>query len=321
MDKTYVFYHDDADGHCAGAIYKFHHEQTPEAERTTELIMSTIQYGYDSAKTFPVEEQSVHYVFLDFCPKREDVQMLHDRGHTIVIIDHHKSSEWVKELDTTGKKDPVYIRVYHTLFQSGCELTWDTLMDGKKLPPAVWMTGRWDMWDHKADERIVPFVTGMRLILTDPATEDGYEFWKACFDTLDCLPADAPEEEKAKRMHWDVVMQLINMGQVAQMYRSAIAEDRIDNLHDMVIGGKKFLMLNADLKDSYDFPVYKVTDDYFGYGWYKWSGNLWKFSLRSTGENDLTSIEGVGGHKNAAGFAMFGFQDPSIYLKAAHESN
>lgn len=318
MPSTYVFYHEDADGHCAAAVFKYSCEQSGQNE---ELDLRAINHGYDADKMFGDLETGARLVFLDFCPPEEDLKALHDKGFPIVVVDHHKSSEWAKDYDTTGTNTKPYIRVYHSIYQSGCEITWGTFMGEAKMPPAVWMTGRYDVWDHQADERIVPFITGMKLIITDPVTEDGYEFWKACFETIDTLPADAPDEERAKRMKWDVVLQLINMGNVAHMYRLGLAEERERNVHDMVIEGKKFLMVNSKLSDSYDFPMQKLDDSYFGFGWYYWDGKEWHFSMRSEGDNDLTTVAGIRGHKNAAGFTMYGFQDPSIYLKAANESN
>lgn len=319
MSKTRVFYHDDADGHCAAAVYKYAMDSN---ETPIELDLHAINYGYTYADISEDMEDVSCVVFVDFCPEEKDLQALIETGKDIKVFDHHASHVWAKEYDNTGVKGRKQkITVYFSSIESGCELVWNTLLGDTKMPPAVWMTGRYDMWDHTADERIVPFMTGMKLIITDPSTEDGYEFWKACFETIDTLPANAPAEERAKRMKWDVVLQLINMGNVAHMYRIGLAEERERTVHDMVIEGKKFLMVNSNLSDSYDFPVQKLDESYFGFGWYYWNGKEWHFSMRSEGDKDLTAIAGIQGHKNAAGFAMHGFKDPEIYMRAAYESN
>lgn len=306
MNKTYVFYHDDFDGHCAAAVYKFSTELDKE---DVELVLTPIQYGYDPEKTFGELTKEDHVVFLDFCPERDDFSTIADLCY-VTVIDHHSSRSWVKDFE-----DKKGVHVSFDTSKAGCELTWNFCFNTteRPMPPAVWMVGRYDVWDH-SDQRVVPFVTGLNLLITDPATEDGYEFWKACFETVDCLPVDAPLEEKAKRMQWDAVMQVLNMGQIAHMYRCGLAEDREKSLHDMTIDGHKFLMLNSKLSDSYDFPTHKVTDDYFGYGWYYWDGSKWKFSLRSDNGNDLTTVEGVNGHPGAAGLAMDEFKDPYMFL-------
>ena len=294
MSKIVVFYHNDADGHCAGAIYKQFIMDKDPLMKDTVLEMHEINYGYTYDWMSVLISGADLIVFVDFCPTQKDMEDLLNKNIPLEIYDHHKSSEWVKTVPD--------ITVHHLSDQSGCQIVWDLCYPTKPMPPAVWMVGQWDLWKHD-DPRVVPFVTGLRMLITDPSTEDGYEFWKACFDTADCLPADADPEEKAKRMKWDVVMQVINMGQVAQMYRAGIAEEREKQLHDFIIGGKKFLMLNTKLQDAYDFPTNKVTDEYFGYGWYWWDGTRWIVSVRSLGDNDLTSV-GFHGHKNAAGTSI-----------------
>lgn len=159
MPSTYVFYHEDADGHCAAAVFKY------SCDQNEELDLRSINYGYDSDKMFGDLEAGARLVFLDFCPTEEDLKALHDKGFPIVVVDHHKSSVWAKDYDTTGTDTKPYIRVYHSIYQSGCEITWGTFMGEAKMPPAVWMTGRYDVWDHQADERIVPFITDRKSVV------------------------------------------------------------------------------------------------------------------------------------------------------------
>ena len=86
MPSTYVFYHEDADGHCAAAVFKY------SCDQNEELDLRSINYGYDSDKMFGDLEAGARLVFLDFCPTEEDLKALHDKGFPIVVVDHHKSS-------------------------------------------------------------------------------------------------------------------------------------------------------------------------------------------------------------------------------------
>lgn len=309
-----VFYHHDADGHCAGALWKYHNESL--GDKAKSLVMHEISYGYNYDETLApfVGAEGHRFVFLDFCPTKEDFAKI--KGHNpMIVIDHHATSEWAKA-EEVSLKEANSVQVYHKIGVGGCELTWQTLFDDTlRVPPAVWMVGRYDVWDHSVDKRIVPFVTGLTLLITDPAEEDGYSFWKACFETFDTLPATATPEERAKRMKWDVVMQVLNMGITAHMYREASAERLSKHLHEMTLCGKKLIMLNADLKDTYDFPyVEDLESRYYGLGWYYWTGKKWNVSLRTTTEdNDVSAIAktfGGGGHKGAAGFSNDNFNFP-----------
>lgn len=316
MTNVVVFFHDDADGHCAGASYKYLTEQSSN-EHQMKLV--PIKYGYDTSwlklQVFTDSGTVDKVVFVDFCPRKEDFMDLHSYVD-VCVFDHHKSSEWVKEFDTRDSGNDFKTEVNHDNNKAGCEIVWDVLkaLDTTPVPPSVWMVGRYDVWDH-CDERIVPFVTGLRLLITDPSTEDGYEFWKASFETLDCLDNNASPEQKAERMRWDVVLQVLNMGHIALMYRAGLAEEKTKMIHDMKIGDKMFQMVNSNLFDDYDFPADEVDEDkYFGYGWYYWDGKAWKFSLRSTGDHDLTTIEGVQGRPSSAWFKSKDFNIPLVYM-------
>lgn len=74
MPSTYVFYHEDADGHCAAAVFKY------SCDQNEELDLRSINYGYDSNKMFGDLETGARLVFLDFCPTEEDLKALHDKG-------------------------------------------------------------------------------------------------------------------------------------------------------------------------------------------------------------------------------------------------
>ena len=321
--REVVYYHNDADGHCSAAIWKYHHELQ---KGSTELVLREINHGYKQEELFDGLQTTDHVVFLDMRPTDLDFGSLGEHVETVLIIDHHKTTQsMLTGFENTAHYPALDYALQNSVVdttKAASELVWEYCFKGTNIPRSVWLVSKYDMWQHDEDERIVQFATGLKLLITDPNTEDGYEFWKYTFENSEDIPAQLSPEEKANRMRWDVVFQVINMGQVAQMYRTSVAEGKEKYLHDMVIDGKKFLMLNDKLNDSYDFPLPKDMEGYFGYGWYFYTGDSWVFSLRSTGENDVANIAGAhsgGGHKNAAGFHMWGFPDPDIYIRAAKE--
>ena len=311
-----VYYHDDLDGHCAGAVFKYLHSSADAS-----FNMHAIQYNYNFDSVFGQlissdSQEDKNVVFLDFCPARNDLDALLNAGVKVTVVDHHVSKNWILEYKD---KMPVYFDDSGTT--SGCMLAWTSFAkDGQPVPPSVYATAMWDTWQHDKDPRIVPWHDGCELLITDPATEDGYAFWENTFENSVDMPENMTDEQRAARMQWDTVMQVINMGTIIGMYKSCRADSLTNSLHDMIISGKKFLMLNSKLSNSYEFPAV-IDDSYFGHGWYWWTGKEWIFSLRSEGKNDLTSIPGVEGHKNAAGFHVHNFQDAKNYLRCAGENS
>lgn len=153
------FYHSaDLDGHCSGAIVK---NKYPECE------MIGINYGQD----FPWDSiQPGEKVFMvDFglqpfsgMERLNSICKLH-------WIDHHSTA--IEDAHNAG-----FIASGGQLLvngQAGCELTWKYLkvID---MPLAVYLLGRYDVWDHE-DDRVLPFQYGFRQYKN--TLPDNQDFW------------------------------------------------------------------------------------------------------------------------------------------------
>jgi len=141
------FYHkSDLDGHCSGAIIKLRY---PECE------MIGVDYQDSLYDLEPVNIQETVYV-VDFSFPMQEMEYL-NKNCDLHWIDHHKTS-----IDEAHKKGFISSGGQSLeIGKAGCELTWEYIHPDEKTPLAVYLLGRYDVWDH-SDERTLPFQMGMR---------------------------------------------------------------------------------------------------------------------------------------------------------------
>ena len=270
------FYHSaDKDGHCSGAIVKMVY---PECE------MIGINYG----QPFPWDSiQADDVVFMvDFSlqPFSEMVR-LKNTCATLVWIDHHKSA--IEERDLTG----VQFGGIQLVGKAGCELTWDFLIDRIDIntPRAVYLLGRYDVWDWMNHPGAMEFQKGMWQFDTDPNNSD---FWDRIF-TDD-----------------DLVEEIIHNGGLLlaadkknnEMYLRACGfETMLDGLRVLAVNKA---LVNSTLFDSGYDP--ERHDAMVSFCWYrdKWTVSVYA-DAKTHPEVDAAVIckkYGGGGHKGASGF-------------------
>jgi hypothetical protein len=153
------FHSADLDGHCSGAIVK---RKYPDCE------MIPINYG---AKLFRdrIEEGEEVWV-VDFSFEPDDMRWLHDHAK-LTWIDHHKTA--------IEENDFFHVDGLRRVGDAACELVWEYLYGVDSMPRSVYLLGRYDVWKHDADNRVLPFQYGMR------AKEDTLpeaKIWERLFD-------------------------------------------------------------------------------------------------------------------------------------------
>lgn len=307
--RSLVMYHNDLDGHCSGAIVKYFLTQ---ATHNTDPIMLEVQYGMDLSvkglctKLDMTEADLTKVVdqmyIVDFCPTRAELEDILATGLKVYVFDHHVSHDWLK--DTTGSN----IAVDFDTTKAASEITWSGLFPEMNAPTSVMLTSLYDIWNHE-NPNVVPWNYGCGLVITDPATTDGFDFWKATFEhDIELNAFDTTAERRAELMSWSAVAQIVNMGQVIVLYKQGLKERNTKAAFDFYIDGKLFRTVNSRLQDSYEAPDLPTDKDYYGICWYYYDGTNYKFSLRSFDkDHDLTEIAerfGGGGHTQAAGFSI-----------------
>lgn len=295
-DNVWCFHHTDADGHCAGAVVKYFDANAQMVE---------INYGYKPEIIFDVVNPGDRVYVVDFSFTPEDMQKLvHEMKCNVVWIDHHKTAiETLKDFEN--------IPGIRACDRSGCELAWEYFNrdeDGGPMPEIVRLVGRYDVWDH-SDTRVVPFNYGLTLLDTAPSSEEGFDFWKTCFEQA---PMEVPADGSMISAHWGPVDQVLNMGNIAMAYKDARCEYIMKNSFEYELEGLKLICVNQNVEDTYSFASVR-KEEHDACVWFYFTGKKWKWSIRSLKDGvDVSTVArkfGGGGHAGACGFTTAEFSD------------
>lgn len=273
------FYHSaDLDGHCSGAIIKNLH---PECE------MIGINYGQEFPFDTVAKDEIVYMV--DFCLQPFDLMEKLNSICQLIWIDHHKTA-----IDEAYDKG--FIARGGQLIRdgmAGCELVWEyEYQHQKTVNKAVYLLGRYDVWDH-SDPETLPFQYGMRMI---GDTLPGSEIWKELFNNND-LTSEIITTGK-------IVIEYERQQNIkfcrAYSFETAIEKDG-QSLSAICINRG---LTNSQIFDSVYNP--EKHDLMITFCRLKPPAGKWTVSLYSTkNEIDCGTIAksfGGGGHKGAAGF-------------------
>ena len=156
------FYHSaDLDGHCSGALVK---RFFPLCE------MTGINYGQE----FPWDsiEKGERVFMVDFS-LQPFTDMIKLRGMCdLTWVDHHETAI------SDARKHDFIVDGKLSIGIAGCELVWRYLYPTDSVPRAVYLLGRYDVWDHD-DEDTLPFQYGMRQYTN--TLPDNTGFWEEVF--------------------------------------------------------------------------------------------------------------------------------------------
>ncbi|CAB4211726.1 hypothetical protein UFOVP1419_12 [uncultured Caudovirales phage] len=270
------FYHSaDKDGHCSGAIVKMVY---PDCE------MIGINYG----QPFPWETIAVDDVvfMVDFSLQPfADMILLKEACAQLVWIDHHKSA--IEERDLAG----VPIGGMQLVGKAGCELTWDYLIDRIDIstPRAVFMLGRYDVWDWMNHPGAMEFQKGMWQFDTDP---NNTEFWERLFT----------DDELVEEITHNGGLLLAAQKKDNESYLRATG-------FETMLNGFRVLAVNKGLTNSTLFDSGYDPEKHDAMVSFCWYRDKWKISVYADDKTHpevdaslICKIYGGGGHKGASGF-------------------
>ena len=141
-----LYHRSDLDGKCSGHLVRRH---VPEVE------LLGIEYG-DELDWSEFANRHVYLVDFSLQPWTE-MQRLAETASKVTWIDHHKSA--IEEFGA----NPIECDGVQGLEQAACELCWRWFNPFEKMPHAVFLLGRYDIWKLDAHEDVLPFQMGMRL--------------------------------------------------------------------------------------------------------------------------------------------------------------
>ena len=305
---VHCLYHNDLDGHCAGAIVRMFH---PDAR------MVEMNYNYDS-NTWDDQIDGGDTVYIvDFSLRPKDFQSLLKYAGKVVWIDHHESAikkyaKFFELADEVLHKDWHKMEGIQDSSKAGAQLTWeyfhpktglmawDRPMRG--LPLAVHYVSQWDMWNH-SDPRTIPFNRGLQLTeTTDPASDTAMTMWREIIRN----------DRSGDNRRWNALDQVMNIGTIGEAMKAQYDEYIARGAYYVEDWeGYRTVALNSMVYDSY-FVLSKMDKfDEFDpqvLVWYtQRSDGQWQYSLRSypgtdTVVNHIAELYDGGGHPGAAGF-------------------
>jgi len=274
MSKTYILYH----SHCldgSGARYAAWAKFKNNAEY--------IPVNYN--QPVPELEPNSKIFILDFSYPRNVLEGLQASGHSITILDHHKTAEEALR---------GFPGAYFNMQKSGAVLSWEFFHPNTEVPKLLLHIQDRDLWKFnipgtKEINMAIPLMEGDMLLWNDVVIADkGAKLPAEPLWTLDKLEAAGTVLEQSNQQKIKAALKskikiikflgyeigICNTGELSSEICNAICESKD---------------LNVDFAATYCItPKDEIL-----------------FSLRSVGVMDVSKIAqrfGGGGHQNASGF-------------------
>ena len=265
------YYHNDADGRCAGAIV---HQAYESVEKDEKNIF--IEVDYKDSIDMKGIAGGEKVIIVDFSFKPEIMNKLLETTSDIIWLDHHKTAfEYEKSYNTIlrGLRDDKY---------SACELAWRFFCHEQKMPRAVELIGDRDKWAWKYGTETAWFNQGLKVFAHQPK---------------DVLWNDLLTNNK------EVLQSVIDAGEICIRYRNNFCKDYADSYgfetdfekHRAYALGMYMFGSEAFGERFTKYPICLS----FVYVGDKWVVGLYSKAI------DVSKIAkkyGGGGHKGAAGF-------------------
>lgn len=282
-----VFYHGDNDGKCAAHLVA---EYTGDSDPDNYIEMS-----YE--KEFPLDiiQPNEEVWIVDFSIAPEKMKQLLEITNNVVWIDHHITAiDQYKEL-----QKETYISGIRVDGISGCELTWlfingireDNVEDMKRIIKDhceyyIRLIGDRDVWkwEYKNDTKY--FHSYTETIDLSPLSKE----WKIISNYFDT--------------EWflDDIMQI---GKAVEQYKINKAKEELNRFgYFKEWEGYNCFFINKPINSE---EVDYIEEDWDVYVAYIFTGAIWKVSLRSAKDIDVSVIAKKfcgGGHFHSAGFEI-----------------
>ena len=277
--KVFCFHHRDADGFCAAiAVHEW-------AQRNGHsVIYKSIQYGE------PVEVGSPEIdrvMFVDFCPTQAELEQLCKEFQEVDVIDHHKTQLSIL-MACADKYDNMIYNYSDEV--AGCVLAWNVLLK-EHAPLMLQYVGDRDMWKWElVNSAEVNEAIGM--------LDDNLENWIVAVKAFNFVAMKTQGELLIAYRERQITRALRHMqriGRVGVVNTGAFTSET----------GNRMLAEHTDIAIA---AMFFMNDE-----------GKWIVSLRSRKEEnvDVGAIAksfGGGGHRNAAGFGVYGHETMMQYL-------
>lgn len=229
------------------------------------------QYGQDP----PVVDSKTTLILVDFSFKRQEMEKLIASSHSLLCLDHHKTSE----AELKGLRG-----CYFDMNRSGASMAWDFFHgDHAPRPWLIDYVQDRDLWTWKLpnSKEVSAWVMAQPHL---------FEAWNSLLE--------------------EGLEIAIKLGCAIRIHIGHYCEHYLKHVRTGSIGMMKMAIVNAPMFNVSDLlhTVCESSGLPACAWWQRGDGKL-QYSLRSIGDTDVSEIArafGGGGHKNAAGFESNG---------------
>lgn len=272
---TIIYHSKDLDGWCSAAIGK---KKWPDAT----LI------GYDYGDPLP-EIPNDDVIVVDVSMPMKLMGTLASKSKSFIWIDHHKSAIEEYEKLFPSRRFPSLLKIG----VAACELMWSYCFPNSPVPKPVQLLGAYDVWRNEDlvywGTQVVPFQYGMRSICGSAET----------------FPMQALSDEFNTE-------DVIKYGVGVLAFTSNENRNLSKYAFTKKVGKYTAVCLNTNRFSSMTFDYAYQADKHDLMLPFMWDGRLWRCSLYTTKDIDVSAIAkqyGGGGHAKAAGFTFGGNLD------------
>ena len=276
------FYHNDADGRCAGAIVKKYIDENFSNTIQKYVEVNYSQFTDEFILSQIVKGEVVYVVDFHFSP--EITNEMCKITSKIRVFDHHKTgaeiiAQYPKEVECYCDPGSEF---------AGCELVWNYLYPTTPMPRVVELIADRDKWAWKYGDETAQFNEGLKLYSHQPVDK----IWED-------LLYEGIKEVLTR-------IQISDKGKICLKYRDCICKEFRNNWSfEAEIEGHKCYVMNLFFGSHITSEMFaEKLEEYDVCAGIVFKNGTWKISLRSNGKIDVSEIVkklGGGGHAGAAG--------------------
>lgn len=219
--------------------------------------------------TPPPDVKGRDVIVVDFSYPREVMDRMFDEAKSLLVLDHHRTAEAALAGAPYAQFD---------MERSGAGMAWDHFFPCQPRPWLIDYVEDRDLWRHK---------------LPDGPAVNAF---------ISTLPYDFETWYKASRRP---LAEVVPLGYVVEDKIRQYVVETAKSARRVTFEGHEVPCVNAPITDISELVGFLSGGEVFAIGWHQGRDGVFRYSLRSRGDFDVSELAkkyGGGGHKNAAGF-------------------
>lgn len=216
-------------------------------------------------------------IIVDFSYSRDVMEQIARDCASLLVLDHHKTAQAaLTMLEVPSDKSVV---VCFDMERSGAGMAWDYFFPGQPRPWLIDYVEDRDLWRHK---------------LPNGPAVNAY---------ISTLPYDFEVWDRESRGYLD---KAVEYGYIVENKIRQYVAETAKSARRVVFEGHEVPCVNAPITDISELVGFLSGGEVFAIGWHQGKDAVFRYSLRSRGDFDVSELAkkyGGGGHENSAGFS------------------